>query len=96
MSMSRRKFLMLACTLPVIPFLSQRVAAAFPALSERAAEAKALHYKSDVSRVKHPKYKAGQNCANCQLFNPLDNGCVLFSSNSVAPNGWCQAWVKKV
>jgi len=96
MHISRRKFLMIACTLPVIPFVSQRVEAAFPLLSERAAEAKALHYKSDVSRVKHPKYQKGQICANCQLFNPLDNGCVLFSSNSVAPEGWCQAWVKKV
>lgn len=96
MHISRRKFLLLASTVPFIPFVSQRTEAAFPALAEQSAQAKALHYKSDVSRVKHPKYQAGQICANCQLFNPLDNGCVLFSSNSVAPNGWCQAWVKKV
>lgn len=96
MSLNRRQFLLFACTLPALPLISQRVQAAFPVLSEKSAQAKALHYKSDVSRVKHPKYQPGQTCANCQLFNPLDNGCVLFSSNSVAPQGWCQAWVKKV
>jgi len=96
MHISRRKFLIMACTLPALPLLSHRVQAAFPILSEHSREAKVLHYKGDISRVKHPKYQKGQVCANCQLFNFLDNGCVLFSSNSVAPEGWCQAWVKKV
>lgn len=96
MPMNRRKFLMLACTLPIVPFATQSVHAAFPPLSERSDEAKRLHYKRDASRVKHPKYEKGQTCANCQLFNPIDNGCVLFSSNSVDPQGWCKAWVRKV
>ncbi|SJZ63986.1 High potential iron-sulfur protein [Oceanospirillum multiglobuliferum] len=96
MNINRRKFLLLACTAPTIPFISSPVLAAFPVLKERDSAARALHYKADVRDVRHPKYQSGQNCANCQLFNFIDNGCVLFSSNSVSPNGWCQAWVKKV
>ncbi len=95
MNISRRTFLIMACTIPVAPFISHQTLAAFPPLPERSAPAKARHYKSNVRRVKHPKYKKGQTCSNCQFFKFLDSGCQLFPSNSVAPTGWCQSWVLK-
>ena len=71
-------------------------------LDEKDAQAVALGYVADAKRVdtkKFPKFVAGQNCANCALFQgkPADKagGCPLFAGKQVTAAGWCSAWAKK-
>lgn len=71
-------------------------------LDEKDTQAAALGYVVDAKRVdarKFPKFAAGQNCANCALYQgkPSDRagGCPLFGTRQVAGAGWCNAWAKK-
>lgn len=71
-------------------------------VDEKDAQAVALGYVADAKRVdvkKQPKFAAGQNCANCVLYQgkPTDKagGCPLFAGKQVAGAGWCNAWAKK-
>ncbi len=71
-------------------------------LDEKDPQATALGYAADAARVdakKYPKFAAGQNCANCSLFQAKAGdkagGCPLFAGKQVAAAGWCSAWVKK-
>ena len=74
--------------------LSSRVgiAADAPRLDPDNAQAKALSY-AEMSP------KAGQNCANCQLYTgdaaAQWGPCAIFPGRQVASAGWCSAWVKK-
>ena len=72
------------------------------ALSETDPAAVAQGYRADASKVdvkKFPKFAAGQNCANCALFQgkagAATGPCALFPGKDVAAKGWCQAWAKK-
>ena len=69
---------------------------------ETDANATALAYKANATKVdqaKYPKYAVGQACNNCALFQgkaaDKAGGCPLFSGKQVAGAGWCSAWVKK-
>jgi anaerobic selenocysteine-containing dehydrogenase len=71
-------------------------------LDEKDAQAVALGYVADAKRAdakKFPKYAAGQNCANCALYQgkagDKAGGCPLFGARHVAGAGWCSAWAKK-
>ena len=71
-------------------------------LDEKDAQAAALGYVADATRTdtkKYPKYAAGQNCANCALYQgkaaDKAGGCPLFAGKQVAGAGWCSAWAKK-
>jgi len=71
-------------------------------VAETDAQATALGYKADATKVdksKQPKYAAGQVCTNCALFQggatAAVGGCPLFAGKQVAGKGWCNAWVKK-
>lgn len=71
-------------------------------LAETDAQAVALGYKSDTTKVeakKYPKHAAAQNCKGCQLYQgkaaDAAGGCPLFAGKQVSGNGWCSAWVKK-
>jgi hypothetical protein len=71
-------------------------------VDEADATAKALGYVHDAAKVdkaKYPKFAAGQNCANCQLFQGKSTdawaGCPIFPGKQVAAKGWCSSWVKK-
>jgi hypothetical protein len=71
-------------------------------LDEKDPQAVALGYVADAKRVdvkKFPKFVAGQNCANCVLFQgkvtDKAGGCPLFAGKQVAAAGWCSAWAKK-
>ena len=71
-------------------------------LDEKDTQAAALGYVADAKRVdakKFPKFAAGQNCANCALYQgkPSDRagGCPLFGTRQVAGAGWCNAWAKR-
>ena len=71
-------------------------------LDEKDAQAVALGYVAEASKTdtqKFPKYAAGQNCANCALYQgkagDAAGGCPLFGAKQVAAKGWCSAWAKK-
>ena len=71
-------------------------------VDEKDAQAGALGYAAEASRVdakKYPKYAAGQNCANCALYQgkagDKAGGCPLFAGKQVTAAGWCSAWAKK-
>ena len=71
-------------------------------VDEKDAQAAALGYVADAKRVdvkKYSKFAAGQNCANCALYQgkaaDKAGGCPLFAGKQVAGAGWCSAWAKK-
>jgi renalase len=71
-------------------------------VDEKDAQAGALGYAADAARVdskKYTKYAAGQNCANCALYQgkagDKAGGCPLFAGKQVTAAGWCSAWAKK-
>ena len=71
-------------------------------VDEKDAQAGALGYAAEASRVdpkKYAKYAAGQNCASCALYQgkagDKAGGCPLFAGKQVAAAGWCSAWAKK-
>ena len=81
--------------------LAQAQAAA-PLVQESDPQAVALGYKNDATKAdkaKYPKYAAGQQCANCALYQgkPTDAAaaCPLFAGKQVAAKAWCSAWAKK-
>ena len=71
-------------------------------VDEKDPQAVALGYVADATKAdkkKYPKYAAGQNCANCALYQAKATdaygGCPLFAGKQVAGKGWCSAWAKK-
>ncbi len=99
-ALTRRKFLayaaMAAAALPVTLTMSpDALAAGLTKLPLDNPQAKALGYTEDASKSKHPSYKAGSMCANCQFFTAATGACAIFPGFSVSPKGWCSAWAKK-
>ena len=74
-------------------------AAKLPKLPLDNAQAKALAYTENAASVKHPSFKAGSHCANCNLYKGAKGDaygpCQIFPQHSVAAKGWCAGWVKK-
>lgn len=69
---------------------------------ETDAQAAALGYKADATKVdktKFPKFAAGQNCASCTLYQGKAGAaagvCPIFAGKQVAAKGWCNSYVKK-
>lgn len=97
---SRRRFMVqlaaAASALPVLGEIAIRPAhAALPKLPVSNAQAKALNYTESADTAKHPLFKPGSNCANCQFFTAGTNACGIFPGFAVAPTGWCSGWAKK-
>jgi len=98
---SRRVFIIQAMVASGGVLTAQQVAAQ-AALAESDAQAVALGYKSDASKVdkaKQTRYAAGQVCSNCALFQAASGAaagaCPLFAGKQVAAKAWCTAWAKK-
>ena len=98
---SRRQFIQI---IPVAgaALLTSRGAMAQAMADEKDPQAAALGYVADAARVDKAKFKtfaAGQNCANCALFQgkatDAAGGCPLFAGKQVAAKGWCSAYAKK-
>ena len=71
-------------------------------VDEKDPQAIALGYVADAKKAdtkRFPKFAAGQNCANCTLYqgkaSDAAGACPLFAGKQVAGAGWCSAWVKK-
>lgn len=105
-SINRRQFgrlcAGLAATAAVLPVTQVR-AEELPHLDPNAAQAKALGYHVDASKVdktKFPNYVAGSHCATCQLYEGKAGDqygkCGIFVGQLVHSKGWCTAWAKKV
>jgi len=98
---ARRRFLIQAAVITAaLPFVGPRLIAQvdaqeLPRLPLDNATAKALAYEEDYTKVKHPSFKPGSNCANCQFFTTNNSGCTLFPGFSVPAEAWCSAWAKK-
>lgn len=72
------------------------------AVAETDANAVALGYRTDatkVDKVKFAAYKAGQACGNCALFQAATGAaagaCPLFAGKQVSAKAWCSAYAKK-
>jgi hypothetical protein len=96
--MPRRVFLMTvgACGVGLTTAASAQL------VDEKDAQASALGYVADASRVdtkKFPKFAAGQNCTTCALYQgkagDKAGACALFPGKQVAGPGWCSAFAKK-
>ena len=99
MNNTRRSFLItLAASGAALSSAAQAQAKA----DEKDPQAAALGYVVDATKTdtkKFPNYAAGQNCANCALYQGKAadawGGCPLFATKQVAGKGWCSAWAKK-
>ena len=102
----RRKFLKMGSLAIASIAITMRAAnsamAAQPHLEETDATAQGLGYKHDAAKTdkaKFPKYKAGEVCDGCQLYQGKAGeawgGCPIFAGKDVNAKGWCSAYVKK-
>ncbi len=97
---SRRRFLVHAVVAAAaLPFAGRLIGTAYAQelkpLPLDNATAKALAYAEDYTKVSHPSFKPGSNCANCQFFTAANGACTLFPGFSVPAAAWCSAWAKK-
>jgi hypothetical protein len=104
---SRRRFLTQAITATAAATFALNAAAEqaapaaakLPKLPADNPQAKALVYTEDAASVKHPLFKAGSHCANCNFYKGAKGEaygpCQIFPQHSVAAKGWCSAWAKK-
>ena len=105
MRFSRRRFITATTVLASALAVGRRAAAAEAvavAVQESDANAQALGYKTDASRVdrkKFPKFQPGEACANCQFYQGKADAamapCAIFGGKQVNAKGWCNAYAKK-
>ncbi|WNC94414.1 high-potential iron-sulfur protein [Paraburkholderia sp. FT54] len=102
MHCSRRRFIIAAASLASTSIFVDEAQADAPMVSESDPTAQSLGYKADATQVdkaKFAKYQAGQDCANCQLYQgktgDTSGPCPIFGGKRVSAKGWCSAYVKK-
>lgn len=100
MTMQRRVFMInVAASTCAMGVASMVRAAGLPLVAENEPTAVNLHYKADATQVKHAKYRPGQVCSNCMLYQgkPTDPtaACGIFPGKHVAGPGWCTAYVRR-
>lgn len=100
--MTNRREFIVQLSLGTTALVAGQAMAQGAALAETDAQAVALGYKADTTKVdakKFPKHAAAQQCNNCSLFQgkagDKAGGCPLFAGKQVAANGWCSAYAKK-
>jgi|MEHZ01.3.fsa_nt_MEHZ010926335.1_4 hypothetical protein len=107
-SISRRKFIAGALIIPALDVTRPLIAQEKLKLDENNASAAALGFKhniADIDSMMFPRREtdangATQYCNNCALFTTQASttewgGCLLFPTNSVASEGWCNVWAAK-
>lgn len=101
MKASRRQFVIYSASSVAALAVAGKVAAQPAVLQETDAQAVALGYKADATKVdkaKYAKYQAGQVCSNCNFYKDTGNNmgtCTVIPNKLVAGSGWCNLWVKK-
>lgn len=98
---TRRVFMMQVAT-AATAVMAVSEASAQAMVDEKDPQAVGLAYKADgtkVDKAKNPKFAAGNNCANCALFQAKAGdkagNCPLFAGKQVATAGWCNAYAAK-
>ena len=73
-----------------------------PKLAEDDPQAKSLAYVHDATTIdgaKQPRYKDGQACTNCALYQGKADdewaGCSIFPGRLVKGTGWCNVYARK-
>jgi hypothetical protein len=106
--LSRRRFLAQTVAAAAVATLAMDAladqaapaAAKLPKLPLDNPQAKALAYTENATTVKHPLFKPGSDCVNCNFYKGAKGEaygpCQMFPQHSVAAKGWCSAWAKKV
>lgn len=102
MKNSRREFIVKLGLGSTFAVVGAHAFAEGPMVVETDAQAVALGYKADTTKVdakKYPNHDAAQKCQNCALYQgkagDAAGPCPLFAGKQVATNGWCSAWAKK-
>lgn len=102
MQSSRRTFLVSSIGLASSLALSRQAFADTAKVEETDPLAVSLGYKHDatlVDKAKQTKYVAGEDCANCQLYQGKAGdpwgACPIFGGKQVNAKGWCSAYTKK-
>ncbi len=100
--MDRRRFARTCAGLAVAAVAAPAVvrAADLPMVDEADAQAKALGYVADATKVDKAKYANfvdGSICMDCALYQGGDPAgpCGLFPGKAVTAKGWCSAFAKK-
>jgi len=77
-------------------------ASGMPQLSEDDPQAKSLAYVHDVSSIDtatQTRFKAGQACSNCALYQGKASdewaGCSIFAGKAVKGTGWCTVYAPR-
>jgi hypothetical protein len=105
-NLPRRTFLKGAfaalAAIPVVAAIAPAEAAAPAKLDPNSAQAKALGYVTDTTKVDdkaRPSHKPDQKCNNCAQFQgkatDAVGGCNIFPGTQVEGAGWCSVWAKK-
>ena len=97
---NRRIFLMQVAAGGTVLAAGAAHAQGAPMVNEKDAQPMALGYAADTTKVdakKHPNWKAGNICGNCQFYQGKEawGVCPLLGGKQVAAKGWCTAWAKK-
>ena len=103
---ARCGFLKLAPLAVASAALAARTGAAWaqgmPHVDEKEAQAQALGYHHDATKIdkkKFVKYQAGEACSSCEIYQgkPKEawGPCQIFPGKQVNAKGWCSAYVKK-
>jgi hypothetical protein len=99
---NRRVFMLQVAAGSSALVLANAHAQAAPLVNEKDAQAVALGYFADTTKVdakKFPKHAATQLCNNCALYTgkagEASGPCGIFPGKHVAAKGWCSAWAKK-
>ncbi len=76
--------------------------AKLPAVDPNEAQAKALGYVLDTTKVDakaNPMHKPEQHCGNCVQYKGTATDavapCQIFAGKTVVNKGWCKVWAKK-
>lgn len=99
---TRRHFILMVPAAALALSTARTASAQAVKLEETDAQAVALGYRNDATKVdatKFPAYAPGHNCANCQLFQgkpgEASGACGAMGGKLVNAKGWCVAWVKR-
>ncbi len=99
---NRRVFMLQVAAASGTALMAAKAQAQAALVNEKDAQAAALGYVADTTKVdakKFPKHAATQMCSNCQVYSgkPADPAgpCAIFPGKLVASKGWCSAYVKK-
>jgi hypothetical protein len=99
MKPSRRRFILQAVSVVCTCVPQASAFAETGSVSESDVTARWFGYRIDatsVDKAEHPKYVAGQVCANCRHYRGLaadrSGPCTIFLGRRVSANGWCSLY----